>query len=117
MATRKKKDDQPLERILGLIDKQVAARGKAVLAEVDASAEIARLTSEARRKGATMAQLTERIKRMDKKERVLKPITRQAIDIILATYEKRRPPRTTRASRRRREPAEPAGKLNPEALK
>jgi hypothetical protein len=114
MASRKKEDS--LEKILANIDKQVTARGKAVLAEVDASAEIARLTSAARKQGATMAQLTERVKRMDKKERKLKPVTRQALDIMLATFEQRREPRTTRASRKRRTP-EPAGTLNAAALK
>jgi hypothetical protein len=113
MAT---KEEQALEKILKLIDKNVAKRGKAVLDEVDASAEIARLSSEARKKGAPMTQLAERVQRMDKKERELKPVTRQAIDVMLATYEERRPPRTTRASRRRRD-VEPAGQINADALK
>jgi len=113
MAPRK----DPIERLLAQIDKQVAARGKAVLAEVDASAEIARLTSEARKQGVSMNALTERVQRMDRKERELKPVSRQALDIMLATFEERREPRTTRASRKRRTPAEPAGKLNQEALR
>jgi hypothetical protein len=106
----------PMEKLLKALDKQVARRGKAVLEEVDASAEIARLASEARRQGAPMTQLAERVQRMDKKERELKPVTRQAIDVMLATYEERRPPRTTRASRRRRD-VEPAGQINADALK
>ena len=64
MPRRKKAEDQPLERLLELIDEQVEARGKAVLAEVDATAEIARLASEARRKGAPMAELTRHVQRM-----------------------------------------------------
>lgn len=117
MARKKKEDqDQPLERLLELIDAQVAKRGQAQLVELDTSAEIARLTSEARRKGASMTTLTERVRRVDKKTRKLKPVTRQALDVMLATFEQRREPRTTRASRRRRA-AEPAGRLNAEALK
>jgi hypothetical protein len=114
MARTKK--EEPLEKIFKLIDKEVEKRGKAVLVDVDTSAEIARLSSEARKQGASMAQITERVRRMDKKERVLKPVTRQAIDIMLATFEQRREPRTTRASRRRRD-VEPAGQINADALK
>jgi len=107
------KKDTPLERILELIDEEVKDRGDAVLAIEDATARIAKLASEARKKGATMAQLTERIKRMDKNDRKLKPITRQAVDTMVAVHDKRRPARTTRASRRRREEA---GKINVDAL-
>lgn len=112
-----KNKEAALEKIFKQIDEEVQARGRAVLEDVDRSAKIAKLSSEARKHGATMAQLTERVQRMDKKERKLKPVTRQAIDIMLATFEKRREPRTTRASRRRRtvEPAA-AGKINAEVL-
>lgn len=117
-ARKKKTEDQPLERILELIDEQVKARGEAALAELDATDRIAELTSEARRKGATMPQLAERVKRMDKNDRKLKPVTRQALDNMLAVHEGRREARTTRASRRRRN-AEPAagGGVNLEALR
>jgi len=112
MAARK----TPLEKLLSQVDKHVEARGKAVLAEVDATAEIARLTSEARKQGASMPELTQHVRRMDRKTRQLVPVTRQAIDIMLATFEERRKPRTTRASRKRRT-AEPAGKINADALR
>lgn len=111
---RKKEDKTP--KLLEALDKKVTERGKAVLAEVDASAEIARLASEARRQGVPMGVLINHVQRMDRKSRKLKPVTRQAIDIMLATFEQRREPRTTRASRRRRTP-EPVGKLNAEALR
>jgi hypothetical protein len=117
MARRKTAEDQPLERVLELIDEKVKARGEAVVAELEATDEIARLTSEARRKGASMVELSRRVQRLDKRERTLKPVTRQALDTMLATFEKRREPRTTRASRRRREPAEAAAGINLEALK
>lgn len=104
--------------ILKAIDKEVEARGKAVLAELDHTAKITQLVSEARRAGVAMSELTQHVQRMDKRERELKPITRQAIDTMVAVHEQRRPARTTRASRRRREPkSEPAGKINTDALK
>lgn len=111
MPRRKKTqdEDQPLERVLELLDAKVEERGKAVLAELEATTEIARLTSEARRKGATMAQLTQHVKRMDRRQRKLVSVTRQALDVMLATFEERREPRTTRASRRRRDPEVGAG--------
>lgn len=115
MATKKKEED-PIDKILKLIDKEVAARGKAVLAEVDATERIAELASEAKRKGAPMRTLTEHIKRMDKNTRELAPVTRQAADTMLAVHEKRRAPRTTRASRRRSD-SKTAGKVNSAALK
>lgn len=118
MPRKKKADNElenmPLERILEVIDAKVQARGEAVLARVDLSREIAQLVSEARRQGATMPELAARVKKMDVKERKLKPVTRQAIDTRLAVHEDRREPRTTRASRRRREPA---GTINAEALR
>jgi hypothetical protein len=110
MPRKKKVQDQdelenmPLGRILARLDAKVQARGEAVLDEVDLTREIVQLVSAARRRGATMPDLAERVKRMDKKERVLKPISRQALDMTIATEEKRREPRTTRASRRRRKP-------------
>lgn len=112
MARKPKKEDTPLERLLELIDERVKARGEAVIAELDATEEITKLASEARRKGATMSELTQRVQRMDKHDRELRPVTRQAIDTMIAVHEKRRPARTTRASRRRRE----AGKINVDAL-
>lgn len=118
MAREKK---TPAQRLLEQIDKKVEQRGKAVLAELDATAEIARLTSEARAHGATMVELTQHVRRMDKRERRLKPVTRQALDTMLAVHEERRPARTTRASRQRREDgAEQAGSgrgLNLEAFR
>jgi hypothetical protein len=115
MARKTKKEDTPLERLLELIDEKVQARGQSVIAELDATEEITKLASEARRKGATMSELTQHVKRMDRSDRTLKPVTRQAIDMMIAVHEQRRPARTTRASRRRRE--EPVGRINAEALK
>src|SRR4051812_15067638 len=111
---RKKKEVPPLERVLELIDEQVKARGAAVVAELDATDEITRLATEARRQGPSMSELTQRVRRMARKARKLAPVTRQAIDNMIAVHENRRPARTTRASRRKREPA---GQLNAEALK
>jgi hypothetical protein len=85
-----------------------------VVTELDATEEITRLAAEARRQGASMSELTQRVQRLDRNDRKLVPVTRQAIDNMIAVHEKRRPARTTRASRRRREPA---GQLNAEALK
>ena len=114
MATRKKKaEETPLERLLELIDEQVKARHEATLAERAATAEIARLSSEARNKGATMVELTQHVKRVEKDGK-LKSVTRQALDTMLAVHEERRAPRTTRASRRRRDVEAPAGQLNTE---
>jgi hypothetical protein len=111
---RQKED--PLTKILRELDKKVDQRGKAVLADVDLSADIVRLASQARKHGATMPELAARVKRMDRKERVLKPITRQAMDAAMAVKENRRPARTTRESRKRR-PPKPAGTINAEALR
>ena len=115
MPRKKKNEEQPLERLLELIDEQVEIRGKAELIEADASARIAELVSEARRRGCPMPELTQRVKRMDKKERVLKPVSRQALDTTIAVHEKRRPARTTRASRRRQDDV--GGVLDVEALR
>jgi urease gamma subunit len=112
MATKEK----TAEALLKEIDKKVAARGKAILAELDATAEITQLVSEARRKGVTMSELSQHVQRMDKRERKLKPVTRQALDTMIAVHEQRRPARTTRTSRRARN-SEPAGKINMDALK
>jgi hypothetical protein len=115
MPRKKKIEEHSDERLLELLDEAVALRGKAELAVLDASSEIARLASEARRKGVTMAELTKHVKRMDTRDRKLKQVTRQAVDVMLATYEERREPRTTRESRRRRESVA-AGTLNADAF-
>ena len=52
---------------------------------------------------------------MDKHDRKLVPVTRQAVDTMVAVHDKRREPRTTRESRRRRD-EKPSGKINVEAL-
>jgi hypothetical protein len=110
------KKDTPVEKLLELIDEQVKLRGDAVLAIEDTTAKIAELASEARRKGAPMVDLVKHVQRMDKNDRKLKPVTRQAVDTMLAVHERRRPPKTTRASRRKSDP-EQAGSLNLDALK
>lgn len=107
---RKKTGDAPLDKVLEILDKKVEARGKAVLAEYDLTAEIVQLVSDARRAGATMPQIRERVKRMDPKTRTYKPISRQLLDYTLAVHEGRRPARTTRESRK----AKPS--INVEAL-
>jgi hypothetical protein len=122
MARKKKTDtkDVPAARLLEMIDEEVVKRGEAVLAVEDTTAEISRLASEARRKGAEMKTVVEHIKRMDRKTRKLVPVTRQNVDTMLAVHEQRREPRTTRASRRRRDgggdSAPAGGTLNVEAL-
>jgi SMC interacting uncharacterized protein involved in chromosome segregation len=117
--TRRKRaeEDQPVERLLELIDEQVDARHKATLAERAATDEITRLASEARRKGATMASIANHVKKVDP-DGSLSPVSRQNVDTMLAVFEKRREARTTRASRRRRtpDPAAVGGTLNVEAL-
>jgi hypothetical protein len=123
MATKEKTADALLKEI----DKKVAARGKVVVSELDLTEEITKLVSEARRKGVTMSELTQHVQRMDKRERKLKPVTRQALDTMIAVHEQRRPARTTRASRRARgespsavhkdEAQLAAGKINVDALK
>lgn len=115
-APKKKPEETPLERLLELLDEQVKARHDHALAERAATAEIVRLSAEARAKGATMPQLLEHVKRVDK-EGNLVAMTRQNLDNMLAVHDQRREPRTTRASRRRREESAPAGgTLNVEAL-
>lgn len=111
-----KKEINPLDKVYRLIDKEVAARGKAVLVEVDATERIAELAAEAKRLGAPMRELTEHIKRMDKNTRELVIVTRQAADTMIAVHERRREPRTTRASRRRSDKPR-TGKVNSAALK
>lgn len=117
-------EGEPLWRILNLIDEKVEARGEADLDSYDLTNEIARLASEARRQGAPMAELARRVKRMDPKTRRWakrgdgeEGVSRQALDNMLAVLEKRREPRTTRASRRRRgSESNGAGGINVEAL-
>lgn len=108
----------PLERILAQLDDKVTERGQAEQAELDLTEEIARLASDARKHGAQMTELARRIKRLNRKTLELESVTRQAVDTMLATYEQRREPRTTRASRRRRDSngTPPAGTLNMDAL-
>lgn len=115
MARRRNTEEDSLERILELLDEKVKARGAAVLAVEDTSAEIARLASEARRHGVTMPELTKHVQTMDKRTRKLRTVSRQQVDNMLAAHEQRRDPRTTRASRRRRE-STPAGSLNTAAF-
>lgn len=102
-----------LDRIFELIDEKVKAAGQHVLAAHDLNEEITRLTSEARRQGATMPELAMRVQKMDVTDRKLKPVTRQAVDTRIAIHEGRREPRTTRASRR---PREAAGMINTSAF-
>lgn len=117
-AAKKTPSPTALERILAQLDDKVIERGDAVIAELELSNDIARLASEARKHGAQMTELARRIQRMDKHKRELVPVTRQAVDTMLATFEQRREPRTTRASRRRRDSngTPPAGTLNMDAL-
>lgn len=116
-AARKKPAETTPERLLELLDELVARRGDAVLAVEDTTAEIARVASEARKKGVEMKTLVAHIKKMDRGTRELTSVTRQAVDTMLAVHDQRREPRTTRASRRRREePAPAGGTLNVEAL-
>jgi hypothetical protein len=117
MPRRKKEatpQQTPLERIRELIDEKVRLRGEARLAEHDLTREIVALAAEARKHEEPMAALAERMQVMDLETRELRPITRQAVDNAIAFHEGRRTPKTTRASRRRREPA---GHINAEALR
>jgi hypothetical protein len=104
-------EDLDLERVLELLDARVLSRRDHVLAELDDTAEIVHLAEVARTKGATMVDLAQRVKRVDRRTRELVPVTRQALDTMLATGTGRREARTTRASRRRREPVT-GGQLN-----
>jgi predicted ArsR family transcriptional regulator len=111
-------DSDALNRVLETLDTKVAARGEHELAALDATAEITRLAAEARRHGASMPELAKRIKRLDKRDRVMLSISRQALDAMLAKLDgNAQPPaaRKPRASRRRRE-AGPAGSLNAAAF-
>jgi hypothetical protein len=108
--------ERRIEQILKLIDRQVKIRGDAERKEMEATERIAQLASEARRSGASMKLITKRIKRLDHSSGELKPVTRQAADTMIAVIEGRREPRTTRASRRRREEVA-AGHINHDAFK
>lgn len=117
MPRKKTTENYSLERLYELLDEQSAARGAAVLAAEDATAEIARFAAEARRKGATMPELRQHVRKMDVKTRKMTPISRQFLNTMIAVHEKRAVPKTTRASRRSLASQSPAGQLNAEALK
>jgi hypothetical protein len=114
MPRKKKEGATPLERSLELLDEKVKAQCAAELKAHDLANEVTKLISETRRHGAAMSELTSRVKRMDVKERKAKPVTRQAVHARISVAEGHLPARTTRASRRRREPV---GTINAEALR
>jgi hypothetical protein len=113
----RKEEENPLWRLLEMIDDQVELRQEHAVAERAATAEIVRLSAEARDKGATMPQLLEHVKRVDK-EGNLVAMSRQNLDTMLAGHTQRREPKTTRASRRRRgdDESTAGGRLNVDAL-
>jgi hypothetical protein len=106
-------EGRPLERVLELIDEKVEQRAQHERSEIVLTASIAELAEEARRHGATMPQLTQHVRRLDRSSGEVRPITRQALAVMLARKDGRA--RTTRESRRRRD-AEPAGRVNMDAL-
>lgn len=113
-------DSAALEQLLAALDAKVAERGKHELAALDATPEIVRLAAEARRHGATMPELAKRIKRLDKRDRELRSISRQALDVMLSKLDGGQNDRTKRAPRRRREADSSSsvagGRVNVEAL-
>ena len=108
--------DQPVEKLLKLLDQLCKARGEAELKVADLTTRITELAAEARRRGVIQETVAQHVQRMDVKERKLKPVTRQAVHTMVATHTGQLPPRTTRASRRKSDP-ERAGSLNVDALK
>ena len=105
-APRKKKApaEEPLERVLELIDEEVKARAGAVLRELEATDKLRDLVAQARNKGATMPDLARRVQRLDRSSRQLVPITRQALDAMLnAEHDTSKRDERTAESRRRAE--------------
>jgi hypothetical protein len=119
MPRGKKKEAEQVEetpdRLLELIDEQVQERLRATLAERAATKRITELASEARRKGKTQAEVAAHVQRVTDDGK-LAPISRQALGVMVAVHDERVEPRTTRASRRRRE-QQAVGTLNIEALR
>lgn len=100
------------QRFRKLFDARVAERADAVRAELEATRNIAALCVDARREGVAMARLAEWVRVLDVKTDELRPVTRQAVDNLVAAYEGR-----TRQPRRRRGAPEtngrtPSGAIN-----
>jgi hypothetical protein len=101
-AGRRRQESDQIKQILGLISKKSRERGQAVLKADDLTAELTRLALEARNHGATSEEIAFHVRRMDRDDRTLKPISTAMLGIMI----KKHAP-----------PAEPAGKVNVDALK
>lgn len=112
-------EDMPLDRLFKELDKQVQARGKAVLAERDTTEEIKRVAVELSRREVPMREIGQHVKRMNAETRKLEPVSRQAIALMLAIVQGRREPDTRGARRARKEQQNgaPAGHLNADVLR
>jgi hypothetical protein len=111
------KNERAKVRLLKALDKEVAERGKAELASADSSAKIVKLASELRNHGVSQAEVTKHVQVMDLKTRKLRPISRQALYLMTATYEGRLKAKTTRAARRGQEESSSSPCLNAEAFR
>jgi hypothetical protein len=108
-------DNQSARVMMGQLREQVDKRVQAQRAELEAFDEIARLASELRRAGVEQSVLASEIKRLDRTDRNVKSISRQALNLLITQREQRHPTRTP--PRRRRRNTGPGGGVNMEALR
>jgi chemotaxis response regulator CheB len=107
-------DNQSARVMMGQLREQVDKRVQAQRAELEAFDEIARLASELRRAGVEQSVLASEIKRLDRTDRNVKSISRQALNLLITQREQRHPTRTP--PRRRRRKTGPGGGVNLDAL-
>ena len=102
MAARTEQLTDEERRFQRLIAAEVRRRAQAAREEQEATRDIARLCVDARAAGVTMARLAEFVQVLDKDDEgegdlKLRPVTRQAVDQLVAHYENReRRPRPKR---------------------
>lgn len=109
------KQDRARARLLNALDKEVAKRGQARLAEVDSTAKITKMAVELRQHGVTQEVVAQHVQVMDVKTRTLRPITRQGLYLMMDSYKEKLEPKATPAARRREEDSSPG--LNAEAFR
>jgi hypothetical protein len=102
MSRTKGDENQGLEALLSHLEAKVRARGEAAKKEAALTTEIAQLAAEARNKGATMPQLTQIVRRWDKRSGDMLTVTRQALDTMIKVETGRREPRVSAAQQKQR---------------
>lgn len=107
MATRQEELTDDQRRLLARLDEAVRRRADHARAEQEETVAIAALCVELRKHQTPMALLAEHVKVVGKEpDSELRPVSRQAVDQLVAHYENRE-----RRPRRRRETHSPNGAI------